>query len=198
MNHYTEVLRYIKELSLQDPLVNVVTQGEYSDLDIDKMNVFPFVHVQVSGAGFTNGSTVLFNVQIGAVTDRNTNKTIIGKEYFGNDNEVDNLNDMLAVLNRLWTKMYSDFEDNNIIASENPSLEITKEDVANGLDGWIISFDIEMPNKELSLCQGLPYSPTSKEDAATQFYVDRVEADGGTVTDRECVESYLKGLIEDE
>tara|TARA_R110000787_G_scaffold130386_3_gene242329 strand:+ start:251 stop:841 length:591 start_codon:yes stop_codon:yes gene_type:complete len=195
MNHYTEILAYIKTLALQDSLVNVVTQGEYTDLDIDKMNVFPFVHVQVNGAGFTNGSSVIFNVQLGAVTDRDTNKKVIGKTYFNNDNEVDNLNDTLGILNRLWTKMYSDFEDNDIVASENPSLEITKDDVANGLDGWILSFDIEMPNKELSLCQGLPYIPTSKADAAAHYYIKRVEDTGGTILDKGCVDDYFDELF---
>ena len=157
MNQYTELLYYIKSLAEADVLVNTVTQGEFQRLDLDKANLFPLVHVQINSGGFTNGQVVTFNIQIGclAVRDKNNevdNLTGIDK-FWLQDNEVDNMNEMLAVLNRMWLQMYRDFEDNNITASENPSLLPWYEDSKNLLDGWIMTFDVQVPNTTISLCQ---------------------------------------------
>lgn len=153
MNHYTNLLYYIKSLGEADDYVNTITQGEFDKLDLDKANIFPLLHASITGASFTNGSTVVFNVQIGCFNIREKVKAINTDKYFNNDNEVDNLNETLAVLNRLWVSMFKNFEENNITSSENPSLEPMIEDKTNLLDGWIMSFDIELPNTTLNLCQ---------------------------------------------
>lgn len=156
LNHYTELLNYIKGLAEKDPLVNVVTQGYFDDIDLDKMTLYPLVHIQINSGGFTNGQTVRFNVTLGALTDRDSNNEEIGsKEFLSNTNEEDNYNEMFAVLNRIWTVMYQDFEDADITASADPDVEKVSDDYANGLDGWLITFDVEMPNNVMSLCQYL-------------------------------------------
>lgn len=152
MNQYTEFLNYIKSLGTSDIFVNTITQGEFDKLDLDKANIFPLLHVSVTGASFTNGSTIVFDVQIGCFEVRETNKAINTDKYFDNDNEVDNLNETLAVLNRLWVSMYKDFASNDITASENPTLEPMLEARTNLLDGWIMTFQVELPNTTLNLC----------------------------------------------
>lgn len=153
MNHYTEVLRYIKQLAEQDPLVNTVTQGVWDDLDIDNANLFPLVHIYVSGAAFTNGQTVILNVQIGAFAVRDKVNEVVTDKFWRQDNEVDNFNETLAILNRIWTKMYTDFEERDITATENPNAESHSETRGNLLDGWVLTFDVELPNTTLNLCQ---------------------------------------------
>jgi len=59
----------------------------------------------------------------------------------------------LAILNRMWLKMYTDFEKANITASENPTLEIQTFERSNLLDGWIMTFQVEVPNTTISLCE---------------------------------------------
>lgn len=152
MNHYTELLYYIKSLGDNDPFINTVTQGEFDRLDLDKSNIFPLLHINITSGGFTNGQTVSFNVEIGALDIRDINKEILTDKFWLQDNEVDNLNTMHSVLNRLWLNMYNNFQENNIIATENPSLEIVTEHGKNLLDGWILNFDVEMPNTIISLC----------------------------------------------
>lgn len=152
MNHYTTVLYYIKSLGDADPFINTITQGEFDRLDLDKGNIFPLLHINITGGGFTNGQTVTFTIEIGAFDIRDSNKEIVTDKFWLQDNEVDNLNTMHAVLNRLWTSMYKDFEENNITSSENPTLEPVTEHGKNLLDGWILSFEIEIPNTTLSLC----------------------------------------------
>ena len=152
MNQYTQLLYYIKQLGEADPFVNTITQGEFDRLDLDKSNIFPLLHINVTGAGFTNGSTITFDVQIGCFDIRDINPEIVTDKFWLQDNEVDNLNETLSVLNRLWGKMYKDFEDNNITSSEDPTLEPVTEYSKNLLDGWIMTFEVEIPNTTISLC----------------------------------------------
>ncbi|CAB4148830.1 hypothetical protein UFOVP530_36 [uncultured Caudovirales phage] len=154
MNQYSELLRYIKSLAQADILVNTVTKGDFDTLDLDKMNIFPLVHIAITGASFTNGSTVNFSVQVGCFDIRDINKEIRDNKFWEQDNEVDNHNTTLAVLNRMWLKMFVDFEENNITASESPSLDIYTFVRSNTLDGWILSFDVEVPNTTINLCTG--------------------------------------------
>lgn len=151
MNGYSELLRYIKRIG--EPLVNTITQGDFTLLDTDKKNIYPLLHVQINNSSFPSESVVKFNIQIGCFDIRDTNKEPNTDKYFGNDNEIDNLNETLAVLNRIWLLMYSDFEENDITASAVPTLEIFTETNVNILDGWIMTFDVEMPNTEINLCQ---------------------------------------------
>ena len=153
MNHYTQLLYYIKQLAEADAFVNTVTQGDFERLDLDKKNIFNLVHINISQASFTNGNTVNFSVQLGAFGIRDINKEIITDKFWQQDNEVDNMNTTLAILNRLWLKMFTDFADNNITASENPTLEPQLFTRANLLDGWILTFDVEMPNTTINLCE---------------------------------------------
>jgi len=153
MNQYSELLYYIKSLADADALVNTVTQGDFEVLDLDKANIFPLVHISITDSGFTNGQTVKFSLQVGCFAVRDINKEIRTNKFWEQDNEVDNHNETHAVLNRMWLKMYTDFELNNITASENPTLEIQSFVRGNTLDGWILSFEVEMPNTTISLCE---------------------------------------------
>jgi len=154
MNQYSELLYYIKSLADADELVNTITKGDFEKLDLDKKNIFPLVHINITDGGFTNGSVVRFGVQIGAFDIRDINKELQTDKFFEQDNEVDNHNLTFAILNRMWLQMFVDFEKNNITASENPSLEIQTFTRGNLLDGWILTFEVEVPNTTINLCDG--------------------------------------------
>jgi flagellar basal body P-ring protein FlgI len=153
MNHYTQLLYYIKQLAESDNLVNHVTQGNISKVDVDKMIVPTLVNVTVTGGSFTNGSTVNLDVEIACLAQRDINKEVRTDDFWLQDNEVDNMNETLAILNRLWLTMYKDFEKNNITASENPTLSPIIYGTAKILDGWVLTFTVEMPNTTINLCQ---------------------------------------------
>lgn len=154
LNHYSALLDYIKSLLEKDPLVNTITQGDFDKIDLNKMNIYPLVHIYIGDGSFSNGQTINLNVSIGAMSQRDTTNELSLDKFYKNDNEIDNFNEMLAVLNRLWTKMYVDFEDAGIVASENPTL-LKRSQVLdkNKLEGWQLEFNVEMPNSTLSLCQ---------------------------------------------
>jgi hypothetical protein len=102
LNQYSEVINYLKDLAEQDSFVNTVTQGNMSDVDLAKMNVFNLVHIDVLTAGFTNGQMITFDIEILSAQVRNSNKNDAGDKFNKQDNEQDNLNETLAVLNRIW------------------------------------------------------------------------------------------------
>jgi hypothetical protein len=153
MNQYSELLYYIKSLAESDELVNTITKGDFEKLDLDKKNIYPLVHINITDGGFTNGSVVKFGVQIGAFDIRDINTEVQTDKFWEQDNEVDNHNLTFAILNRMWLKMFTDFEKKNITASENPSLEIQTFTRGNLLDGWILTFEVEIPNTIINLCE---------------------------------------------
>lgn len=151
MNHYSQILEYIKGLAESDSFVNTVLQGNLDVIDLNKMNIYPLVHIYIGDASFTNGQSVNFNVSIISATQLNSSNEITTDKFYGNDNEIDCYNETLAVLNRLWTTMYRDFQDHGIYASENPTMRKASPD-KNSLVGWQLDFDVVMPNRTLSLC----------------------------------------------
>ena len=153
MNQYTQLLEYIRQLADADITVSTVTNSEPDKIDWNRANLFPLVNVSVTGGSFTNCSTVKFTVELACLNVRETNKEIDVDKFWGNDNEVDNMNTTLAVLNRIWNIAYKDFNDNNIKADENPSLAPLFEERTNLLDGWLLTFDVELPNTTINLCQ---------------------------------------------
>jgi hypothetical protein len=153
MNHYTQLLYYIKQLAEADPFINHVTKGNLDEADVDKMIIPTLINIDINSGSFTNGNTVNFTVELACLAQRDINKEIRTDDFWLQDNEADNLNETHAVLNRLWLMMYRDFERNNITASENPSLTAIVFGTAKILDGWLLTFDVEMPNDVINLCQ---------------------------------------------
>lgn len=153
MNQYSELLRYLRQLGEEDVFINTITQGDFADVDIDKKNIFPLLHLSIGNASFPSHSVIRFDVQIGAFDIRDINKEVNEDKFNRNDNEQDNLNETLSSLNRIWLKMSKDFEENNITASDAPTLEIHTFSRKNLLDGWIMTFQVDLPNTTLSLCQ---------------------------------------------
>jgi len=153
MNQYTQILNYIKTLSEQDEFVNTTTQGDTSDYDLDKGNIFPLLNIDINNAGFSNGNTITFNLEVGCCNLRDDNKETNTDKFWLQDNKVDNLNETLATLNKIWVKMLSDFENNNIRVDANADLEQVTNWNKNVVDGWLMTFTIEVPNTTLSLCQ---------------------------------------------
>ena len=151
MNQLTQLYLYLKQLAEADDLVNSVMKTV--DIDLKKEVMFPLVNINIISGSFTNGSTVNFNIELACFNQRDINKEINTDDFWGQDNEVDNHNLCVAVLNRMWLNMYTDFEENNITSSENPTFELGSFEGAKLVDGARLTFTVEVPNTELSLCQ---------------------------------------------
>ena len=149
MNQLSQLYKYLYELADADEQVNKVLKTP----DLAKETIFPLVNIMIESGGFTNGSTINFNIELSCFNIRDINKEIQTDDFWQQDNELDNHNLAIAVLNRMWLKMYTDFEDNNITSSENPTFELGSLEGSKLLDGARLTFTVEVPNTELSLCQ---------------------------------------------
>lgn len=152
MNHLSQLYTYIKQIAEEDINVNHVTKGNISEVDLDKIIIPTVINININSGSFTNGNTINFTVELVCLAQRNINKEVRTDDFWGQDNEVDNLNETHAILNRMWLKMYRDFDKNNITASENPTLTAIIFGTAKLMDGWLLQFDVEMPNDKISLC----------------------------------------------
>jgi len=152
MNAYSQLLRYIKSLVEQDEYITTILNRVPDDFDWEKGNIFPILNVSALGGSISSTATVLFNVELTCVDIRMINKENINDKFWDNDNSVDNHNATLASLAMLWTKMSRDFAQNNITASDNPTINQIDFEGMNLMDGWSMTFDVEMPMYEVSLC----------------------------------------------
>ena len=152
MNQYTILFYYIKGLLEQDDLVNTITQGRFDELDIEKANIFPLVHMDIISANFVSEAVTSFNVQIAFLKKRDKVNEIKTDKFWKQDNEVDNFNETLAIANRLWLQLFRDLNKENITASLNAPLDKIDFEKTNTLDGWLLDFEVQMPNTTISLC----------------------------------------------
>ena len=154
MNHYTQILKYIKELAESDPLVNKVTQGEASKAMFDKITLFPLVHIYVGGFSFgEDARTVIWDVIIGAMKQRQNTNEQTTDNYYLNTNEVDNFNETSAIINRLVSRINADLSKSKINVSVIGNAEKQDEEYGADKDGYVINLSLEIPNNEVNLCQ---------------------------------------------
>ena len=151
MNAYSELLRYIKKLAEDDSYIKTVLSRVSEDFDWEKGNIFPILNISALAGTFTSTSTIQFDVTLTCVDKRDINKEDINDKFWGNDNEVDNHNSTLSHISHLWTKINRDYSRENITASDTPNLEQIEFEGMNLVDGWSISFQVEMP-MNVSLC----------------------------------------------
>ena len=150
MNAYTTLLIYLKTLAEKTGYINTITKGQ--DIDLNKGNIFPLFNIDILTGNFTSNATISFDVELQCLDIRDINKKQVNDKFWGNDNESDNHNNTLAALNNIWTKLHRDFELRDITASDSPTITKVTFSDKNLLDGWSLSFTVEMPIAELDLC----------------------------------------------
>jgi hypothetical protein len=152
MNNYSELLRYIKQLADADPYISTVTNKGFVNTDEFISNLYPLFDVVVTGASYPSTQMKQFDVTLSCLAPRDINPEVTNDKFFGNDNEIDNLNETEACLNRIWLIMNRDFPKNNIVATADPDLDIILEEKENVLDGWSMSISVITPNTSITLC----------------------------------------------
>lgn len=149
-NYYT-VLDTLKTNLENDPFINTVTQGDIFGVDLAKQTIFPLCHIIVNNATFES-NIIRFNVSLMAMDIVNKSKDVDTDIFNGNDNEVDVLNTMLSVLNRLYEELRrGDLYTLPFQVDGNPTLEAFAERFENYLAGWTMTFDILVTN-EMTIC----------------------------------------------
>jgi hypothetical protein len=149
-NYYT-LLDTLKTQLQSDVFINTVTQGDIFAVDLSKQTIFPLSHIIVNNSTFES-NVIRFNVSVMAMDIVNKSKDEDIDIFTGNDNEIDVLNTMFTVHNRLYEILRrGDLFTDSFQVDGNPTLEPFAERFENYLAGWTMTFDILVPN-DMTVC----------------------------------------------
>lgn len=151
MREFYKVVDYLKTTLSNDVNVHTITHGLKSMMDIDKKNIFPLVHLQVTSSTVSN-SMATFIFEVVAVDLRNISKQQVSNKFLGNDNELDNLNTCHAILNRLVSILQNQNNNDAIQLVNIPTLQPIIFEESNLLDGWRCDLELIIPNNEIVVC----------------------------------------------
>ena len=155
MRQFYNITKTIKDTLEAHSQVNVVTTGDIFDVDLNKQTIFPLSHIMVNQASF-EGQVVRVNISImcmDVVDETKEDPRSQSEPFYGTNNEQDILNTQLAVINDVVTKLrkgtlYTDLYQ----LDGNPSCVPFSERFENLLTGWTATFDVLLPNTEISSC----------------------------------------------
>lgn len=155
MRQFYNITKTIKDTLEAHSQVNVVTTGDIFDVDLNKQTIFPLSHIMVNQASF-EGQIVRMNISVmcmDVVDETKENPRDQSEPFYGTNNEQDILNTQLAVINDVVTKLrkgtlYTDLYQ----LDGNPTCVPFSERFENLLTGWTATFDVLLPNTEISSC----------------------------------------------
>ena len=144
-------IQLLKDLLEEDINVHTIVHGLKSTMDINKKNIFPLAHLQVTSSTADN-QFISFTFEVAVLDIRNISKKIVTDKFLQNDNELDNLNTTHAVLNRLITKLRLRNNDDKIEINNTPTITPIIFEEMNLLDGWRTEIELIIPNTEINVC----------------------------------------------
>jgi hypothetical protein len=155
MRQFYNITKTIKDTLEANSQVNVVTFGDIFDVDLNKQTIFPLAHIMVNQATIDE-QTVTINLSVMAMDIVDVSKADPRDQneiFYGTGNEQDVLNTQLAVLNDLMAQLkrgtlYTDLYQ----LSGSPTCIPFTERFENLLAGWTATFDVILPNTEISTC----------------------------------------------
>ena len=149
---YFKLINGIKDILRTDTRVITITEGYTTDFDAYKQNIPVMAHIIVD-SGTVSENLNIYSVQLWIVDIVVENNNITIEKFIGNDNlqEVYELTDNIA--RRFYMKFVRDSEGNDIYLDSLPSFEKVEEtETQNRLAGWLLSFDVGVPNPEINIC----------------------------------------------
>ena len=155
MRQFYNITKTIKDTLEAHSQVNVVTYGDIFDVDLNKQTIFPLAHIMVNQATI-EGQVVRMNISLMCMDVLDETKEDPRNQndpFYGTNNEQDILNTQLAVINDVVTELrkgtlYTDLYQ----LDGNPVCIPFSERFENLLAGWTATFDVLLPNNEISIC----------------------------------------------
>ena len=136
------IIKEIKDVLLEEPFVNTVTEGDIFEVDLNKQTMFPLSHIIINQATH-QGNVLSFNITV-LLMD------VINQKDDSNKVDIWNTQLLLAtrVLNRLnRADIASDFWE----LTGQPTYEPFTERFENDLAGWAVTFDVLVRNN-ITIC----------------------------------------------
>lgn len=144
------VTDFIKGSLLEDVNVNTVTYGDISRVDLDKQTIYPLSHINIVSA-IPEEQAIVFTVSVISMDIVDVSKEDTEDKFIRNDNEHDVLNTQCAVLTKLLSKIRNFRNINEFEIIGDGSLEPFTDRFENDVAGWVLTFDIAIPN-DIYLC----------------------------------------------
>ena len=152
---YNLLIQTLKDVFESDDLVNTVVTGDGTQVDNFKKNLFPLIHIEVTGyqpVNINNTSMVQWETIITCVDIRDENKEEDRDKFWYNDNRHDNWNTTAYILRNGEVKMIKGQNDKNISLASTGVAEILSEVRENTLDGWFQTWSILVPDIYVKAC----------------------------------------------
>lgn len=155
MRQFYNITQTIKDTLEAHSQVNVVTFGDIFDVDLNKQTIFPLSHIMVNQATI-EGQVVRINLSImcmDVIDELKENLRDQTEPFYNNNNEQDILNTQLQVINDVVMKLRKGQLYTDLYQLEgNPVCTPFTERFENLLTGWTATFDVLLPNTEISVC----------------------------------------------
>ncbi len=150
MNTLYRITEKLKAELEGNALINTVTFGDITDVDLDKATIFPLAHVMLGNATIGD-STLNIGVNIMFIDIVDVSKAT-GDNFFGNDNEHDVLNSMLAAATKTTQELKRGISySEGFQVSGDGDVEFFTDRFENKLAGVSLDINIEVLNSS-NLC----------------------------------------------
>jgi hypothetical protein len=146
MNTLYDITTKLREELQANVLINKVTFGDITDIDLNKQTIFPLAHVMLENSTIGERTiTVGLSIMLMDIVDES--KAEETDEFIGNDNEHDVLNSMLAAGTKTVQEFMrgSSYADNYHMVGD-AEVEFFTDRFENKLAGVVINFSVEIPN----------------------------------------------------
>lgn len=148
---FYQIIETLRDQLLDDQNVNTVTTGDISDVNLQKVDIFPLAHIIVNNATLGE-QTITFNISILAMDIVDRNKKTGEDVFLGQNNLQDILNTQLAVLNKaIQILRKGDLYGDKYQLQADPNCEPFYDRFDNELAGWTATMDIVIYN-DINIC----------------------------------------------
>ena len=148
---FYQIIETLRDQLLDDQNVNTVTTGDISDVNLQKIDIFPLSHIIVNNATLGE-QTITFNISILAMDIVDRNKKTGEDVFLGQNNLQDILNTQLAVLNKaIQILRKGDLYGDKYQLQADPNCEPFYDRFDNELAGWTATMDIVIYN-DINIC----------------------------------------------
>jgi hypothetical protein len=136
------IIKEIKDVLLEEPFVNTVTEGDIFEIDLNKQTMFPLSHIIINQATH-QGNVLSFNITV-LLMD------VINQK--DDSNKVDIWNTQLLLATRVLNRLNrADIADGFWELTGQPTYEPFTERFENDLAGWAVTFDVLVRN-DITIC----------------------------------------------
>lgn len=145
MNTLYKITEKLREELESNALVNEVTFGDISDVDLDKKTIFPLAHVMLGDATIGE-STLSIGINIMFIDIVDVSKED-DRAFYGNDNEHDVLNSMLAAATKTVQELKRGVSYSEGFQIEGEGrVEFFTDRFENKLAGVSVDFNVDVIN----------------------------------------------------